>query len=198
MHTLLSVISAILFVSFGGLNVWIMLTSRPSSKPFGRMWTHIHHVIGYVLIGVFAITVYFMLLRLRGETDELPPRILVHMSLALILAPLLVAKVLTARHRGPYGLLLALGISIFAISFALIAINIVPLLLRNLSDGPIPTAPTAAVILVVGGALGTLLVRRPRVATPGPGAASRPSTASERPEGEDADADLVVCRDADT
>jgi hypothetical protein len=48
--------------------------------------------------------------RQHGEqrSEELPPRILLYMSMALILAPLLAAKVLVARYQpGSRGLLSA-------------------------------------------------------------------------------------------
>jgi len=87
MHTLVSIISGSLFVLLGGLNVWIMLTNRGSSKRNGRLWMCIHRTVGYVFIAVFTITLYFMFMRVKGDSDELPPRILLHMSMALILAP---------------------------------------------------------------------------------------------------------------
>ena len=87
MFTLASMISGLLFVLLAGLNPWIMLTNRGNSERSGRLWMCIHRTVGYAFIVVFAVTVYFMLLRLKGNSDELPPRILLHMSLALILAP---------------------------------------------------------------------------------------------------------------
>src|SRR5215469_1722781 len=84
---IVSVISGLIFLFLAGLNPWIMLTNRASSERSGRLWIRVHRTVGYLFIAVFAITVYFMLLRLKGESDELPPRILLHMSLALMLAP---------------------------------------------------------------------------------------------------------------
>ena len=71
-----------------------MLTNRANSKPSGRVWMRVHRTVGYAFIAIFIVTVYFMFLRLKGESDELAPRILLHMSLALTLAPLLFVKVL--------------------------------------------------------------------------------------------------------
>src|SRR5579862_7835706 len=162
MHTLVSMISGSLFVLLGGLNVWIMLTNRCSSNRNSRLWRRVHRTVGYVFIAVFTITVYFMLMRIKGDSEELPPRILLHMSMALILAPLLVAKVLVARYQpGSSGLLFALGITIFAISFALVAMNIAPFLLGNAKSGTVSPVISAGFVLAVSAAIGTLLLRRP-------------------------------------
>ena len=158
----LSVISGLLFVLLAGLNPWIMLTNRGDSERYGRLWIRVHRSVGYIFIAVFAVTVYFMLLRLKGESDEVPPRILLHMSLALILAPLLFIKVLVARYQPPgsRGLLPALGITIFAFSFTLVAVNVLSLLLRNAKDDSVPVLTSAVFIFVVLAAVGTLLLRR--------------------------------------
>jgi ferredoxin-NADP reductase len=162
MHTLVSIISGSLFVLLGGLNVWIMLTNRSSSKRNGRLWMRVHRTVGYVFIAVFTITLYFMFMRIKGDSDELPPRILLHMSMALILAPLLVAKVLVARYQpGSRGLLSALGITIFAISFALVVMNIASFLLRNAKSDAVSPVISSVFVLVVSAAIGTLLLRRP-------------------------------------
>ena len=162
MRTLLSILSASLFVMLGGTNVWIMLTDRGSSKRHGPLWMRLHRMNGYLFISIFAITAYFMLMRLRGETEELPPRIVLHMSLALILAPLLIAKVMVARYQPPgaQGILPALGITIFSVSFLLVAINVAALVLRDVRTDHISIATTVAVVASVLAAAGTLLVRR--------------------------------------
>ena len=56
MHTLVSMISGSLFVLLGGLNVWIMLTNRGSSKRNSHLWMRVHRTAGYVFIAVFTIT----------------------------------------------------------------------------------------------------------------------------------------------
>src|ERR1700719_4407195 len=162
MHAFVSIISGSLFALLGGLNVWIMLTNRGGSKRNSRLWMRIHRTVGYVFMAVFTITLYFMFARIKGDSDELPPRILLHMSMALILAPLMVTKVLVARHQpGSRGLLSALGITIFAISFALVAMNIASFLLRNAKSDAVSPVISAVFVLVVSAAIGALLLRRP-------------------------------------
>jgi preprotein translocase subunit Sec61beta len=122
----------------------------------------VHRSVGYVFIAVFTITVYFMFLRSKGGTDELSPRILLHMSLALILALLLIVKVLVARHQpGSRGLLFALGITILTLSFYLVTMNIASFLLRNAKSEAVSPVTSPKFVLVVSAAIGTLFLRRP-------------------------------------
>jgi ferredoxin-NADP reductase len=119
-----SLILALLFVFLAGFNVWNMLTSRGKSPQSSRLWTQVHRAGGYVFIALFAILCYFMLLRIRGWSRELSPRLIVHMGLALLLLPLLFVKVIVARYqKAARGLLTALGVAIFAAAFTLVAIN---------------------------------------------------------------------------
>lgn len=163
MPTFAGVIAGSLFVAMGGLNVWIMLTNRGRSG-HGRLWMRVHRIVGYLFIAIFAITLFMMLQRLRGDSEEIAPRILLHMSLALMLAPLLGVKVLLVRSQSSsHAMLCALGIVIFAISFTLVAINLAALALRNLNDAPVSISALAAFILIVLGATLTLLLRPSRL-----------------------------------
>lgn len=123
----------------------------------------VHRIVGYLFIATFAITLFMMLQRLRGDSEEIAPRILLHMSLALMLAPLLGAKVLLVRcQSGSPAMLCALGIVIFAISFTLVAINLAALAFRNLRDAPVSISALVAFTLIVLGATLTLLLRPSR------------------------------------
>jgi hypothetical protein len=96
----------------------------------------LHRAAGYGFISLFAVFSYFMLLRLRGWPDELSPRIVLHMALAFSLAPLLVVKVIAVRSRkASHALLCALGITIYAIAFTLVTMNVVVHFLRSASVG---------------------------------------------------------------
>lgn len=100
------------FVLFGGFNVWVMLAKPGTHNQ--RFWIRIHRATGYGFVAVFLITSYFMLLRLKGLPDEAPPRILLHMSLAFALGPLLAAKILVARYQKGSRTLLAALATVFA------------------------------------------------------------------------------------
>jgi ferredoxin-NADP reductase len=153
------------FVLFGGFNVWVMLAKSGTRNQ--RFWIRIHRATGYGFVAVFLITSYFMLLRLKGFPDEAPPRILLHMSLAFALAPLLAAKILVARYqKGSRTLLAALGIAIFAASFTLVTLNIASFLLQHASTAKVPGALSWAVALIALGAFGVLFVRRPSSTQP--------------------------------
>jgi len=143
-----SVILAGLFVFLAGFNVWTMLTGMPASR--SRLWTQIHRVAGYAFIALFVILCYFMFLRVKGWSDELPARLILHMVLALSLAPLLLVKVIVARYqKAARDLLLALGIGIFSIAFSLVALNLFVHYLRVASTHKVPGGTSAIVIVVV-------------------------------------------------
>src|SRR5262245_49298230 len=124
-HTNVSIPLAGLFVFLAGFNVWIMLTGRGATSRGRRIWTQLHRICGYLFIAIFAISCFFMLTRIRGLSDELPPRIILHMTLALLLAPLLFVKVIVVRYqKAAWGLLMAIGMTIFAFAFTLVAVNV--------------------------------------------------------------------------
>src|SRR5260370_1132177 len=162
MRTSLSVALSSLFVLLGGFNTWLMLGIHGSSKPNRRLWVLAHRIAGYLFTAIYSVMLYYMILRIKGAVDELPPRIIVHMVLALLLIPLLVMKIFIARHQeGLHGVLHALGIAIFAISFTLVALNIVWHVLRSTTERPVSPVTSAIVLIFIFALLGVLLLRRP-------------------------------------
>lgn len=90
-----------------------------------KLWCQVHRAAGYAFIALFAIFSYFMFLRMKGWSHELSPRLILHIGLALVMMPLLVVKLIVARHqKTARGLLAALGIGIFATAFTLVALNV--------------------------------------------------------------------------
>src|ERR1041384_3548647 len=90
-----------------------------------------------------------MLLRIR-LADELSPRIVLHFSLALILAPLLLVKVIVVRYqRSAWNVLITLGVTIFAVAFTLVSINVAVHYLRDLTPYRVPLAISLRVIAAV-------------------------------------------------
>ena len=111
MPAFISIPLASLFVSLAAFNIWIMLSGRSVTPRSRRLWSQIHRVCGYTFIALFMIFCYFMLLRIRSA-DELSPRIILHLILALILTPLLLAKVIVVRYqKSAWNVLIALGIT---------------------------------------------------------------------------------------
>jgi ferredoxin-NADP reductase len=127
----------------------------------------LHRAAGYGFISLFAIFSYFMLLRLRGWPDELSPRIVLHMALAFSLAPLLVVKVIAVRSRkASHALLCALGITIYAIAFTLVTMNVVVHFLRSASAGKAPLWISLVVVFAVLLVAGFTFASKPK--SPGP------------------------------
>jgi ferredoxin-NADP reductase len=170
---------ACLFVFLAGFNVWNMLTNRGTSARSSRLWAQIHRVAGYTFIALFAIFCYFMLLRVKGQADELSPRLILHVGLALLLAPLLLVKVIVARYqKTARGLLTALGIGIFAAAFTLVSLNLVVHFLRVASTDKMParTSLTFAVVVLISVAIALVArAKQPKVkADPGGVSLSKP------------------------
>ena len=125
MPSAITVPLAALFVFLAGFNVWIMLTERGASPRSRRLWSRAHRIAGHTFIALFVVFCYVMLLRVGGYADELSPRLILHMSLAFLLGPLLLAKVMTVRYqKDAWKLLMVLGIGIFTAAFTLVALNV--------------------------------------------------------------------------
>lgn len=148
MRAFISIPLAGLFVFLAGFNVWIMLTGRGDSPRSRRIWTQIHRACGYTFVSLFVIFTYFMLLRIRSA-DELPPRIVLHLWLALMLAPLLLVKILVVRYqKSAWNLLLTFGVMIFVLAFTLVSMNVAVHYLRDLVPHKVPFIRSFSVILV--------------------------------------------------
>lgn len=120
------------FVLLGGINVWLVLEAWSRVKvarASARMLT-LHRIGGYLFIGLFCVMTYYMLARLGSGGDN-SPSVTLHMAMAMILSPLLFMKVLIARcYKNQQNLLMPLGLTIFVLSFVLIASTAGPYLTR--------------------------------------------------------------------
>ena len=169
LHASLSASLGSLFVLLAGANVWVMLHASSRSKDHAAhsRLMRAHRLGGYAFILLFCVFVYFMALRIKGVSDELPPRLTFHFILALLLIPILLVKVLIARYYRHYSsALLFLGVTIFALSFALVAMNLVPYLLGRAASAGAPAPVSVGFVLTTGSGLGFLFLRRPRQSTP--------------------------------
>src|SRR4029077_21079135 len=164
LHASLSASLGSFFVLLAGANVWLMLHASSRSKDHAAhaRLLRAHRLGGYAFILLFCVFFYFMALRIKGEPDELPPRLTFHIILALLLVPILLVKVLIARYYRQYSSALPfLGVTIFALSFALVSMNLVPYLLDRAASTGAP-APVSVGFLTVCSGLGFLLLHRPR------------------------------------
>jgi ferredoxin-NADP reductase len=121
------------FVLLGGLNVWLMLEAWSlvkAAKASSRMIA-LHRIGGYLFIGLFCVMAYFMVARLRGGGADNSATVTIHLALAMILSPMLFIKVLIARYyKNQHNLLMPIGLTIFVLSFVLIASTAGPYLAR--------------------------------------------------------------------
>jgi hypothetical protein len=132
--------TGIAFVILAAANVVVMLeTSRPSRRATSRSrLIALHRVSGYLFVILFCIMAYSMSQRLTGSgiTGDLPSYLVLHIVLVFVLVPPLLLKILVARrYKQSQSSLKALGISIFVISFLLVAIPVFSELLRSAGPG---------------------------------------------------------------
>ena len=170
-----------LFVAIAGTNVWLMLrATRPSQSSEGRACLlRLHRLGGYLFLALFSVMFFYMNLRVLGVRHGLPIAITVHSALAFLLVPLLLVKVLIARHHKQYaGALLALGLAIFALSFLLVSITSFPVLWASVTVENVPLGVCIGIIAFLAVVFGTLFLRRPAVA-PSAAAGHRITTATQ-------------------
>ena len=90
-----------------------------------------HRIAGYLFVAIFCFMTWFMLLRVKDTPDELPLRSMLHVLIAMVLAPLLLVKIVIARYYKSFtAALVPLGLAIFTLGFVLIASSAGPYLLR--------------------------------------------------------------------
>src|SRR4030088_3501101 len=120
---LLSTILGILFVLIGGAAVWLMFdgSSRAPNSDRARAMISAHRVAGYLFAALFCFMTWFMILRIREGTVNLPLPTLLHTLIAILLALLIFVKILVARHYKKYTpILVSLGLTIFVLAFVLV------------------------------------------------------------------------------
>ena len=124
-----SVVLGITFVLVGAANVWLILQSSAhlkDSKSSARLIAA-HRIGGYIFMTLFLVMAYFMVARWDAAGDPASPGATIHLTLALIISPLLFVKVLVARYyKSYYGFLMPVGLAIFVLSFVLVAITVAP------------------------------------------------------------------------
>ncbi|MGA2597769.1 MAG: photosystem P840 reaction-center cytochrome c-551 [Bryobacteraceae bacterium] len=126
-----SVWLGIAFVLIGAINVWLILqvsTRVRDAKASSRL-VAAHRIGGYIFIALFCAMGYFMVDRLGDSNGGVSPATTIHLTLAMVLSPLLFIKVLVARYyKSYYSFLFSIGLVIFVLSFVLIGITAGPYL----------------------------------------------------------------------
>jgi len=147
-------LAGIAFVILAATNVVVMLeASRParSITSRGRLIA-VHRASGYLFVILFCIMVYSMSQKLIGVgiTGDLPAYLVVHIVLVLVLVPLLLLKLFIARrYKQSRSTLKALGVTIFLVSFLLVAIPAFSELLRSASPGSLGSMVATGLVVAV-------------------------------------------------
>src|SRR5580704_16622158 len=89
----------IIFVLTGAINVWLILQAsiRVRDIQASARLVAAHRIGGYIFIALFCVMGYFMLARMGEVANGAPYGAMIHMTLAMVLSPLLFLKVLIAR-----------------------------------------------------------------------------------------------------
>jgi ferredoxin-NADP reductase len=117
------------------MNVWLVLqaSARVREAKASAGLIAAHRIGGYIFIALFCVMGYFMLARL-GDLGGASSGAMIHLTLAMVLSPLLFVKVLIARYYKSYSsLLMPVGLTIFVLSFVLIGITAGPSLVHRAS-----------------------------------------------------------------
>jgi ferredoxin-NADP reductase len=181
LHSSLSSILGVLFILIAGTNVAtaLMTFGRVQDRAASAWLIRAHRFGGYLFIALYCAMSYFMTLRLKGVTEEFSPRVEAHIILALLLAPLLLVKIFIVRYRRQhFSALLPLGLAIFAGSFVLVAMNLLPHWLGRAAHGRVPAVFSVAVLITILSATSALFLRRGARSTSGH---EGPAADSKRP-----------------
>ena len=129
-----SLFLGIMFVIIGAVNVWLILqaSARVKNARASARLIAAHRIGGYIFISLFCVMSYFMIARMRDSSGTASAGTMIHLTVAMLLSPLLFVKVLIARYyKSYYGFLMPIGLLIFVLSFVLVAIAAGPYLIRN-------------------------------------------------------------------
>jgi ferredoxin-NADP reductase/mono/diheme cytochrome c family protein len=125
----LSVWLGIAFVAIGAIDVWLILQSsaRVKNAKASAPLIAAHRIGGYLFIALFCVMAYFMMSRLGDVSGGASTSTMIHLTLAMVLSPLIFVKVLIARYyKSYYSVLMPIGLTIFVLSFVLIGITAGP------------------------------------------------------------------------
>jgi ferredoxin-NADP reductase len=117
------------FVVIGAINVWLVLqaSARVRNAKANARLIAAHRIGGYLFVALFCVMGYFMVARLGDAAGGAQPGTMIHLTLAMVLSPLLFVKVLVARYyKSYYSFLMPIGLVIFVGSFVLIGITVGP------------------------------------------------------------------------
>ena len=154
MSNISAIVAGVAFVTLAATNVVVMLeASQPARSGATRIrLIALHRAGGYLFVMLLCIMAYSMSQRLAslGITGHLPTHLVLHIVLVLALVPLLFLKILIARrYKQSLSLMKALGVTIFLVAFAVVAIPTFSELLRSAKPGSLWLRLATGVVVVV-------------------------------------------------
>jgi ferredoxin-NADP reductase len=149
-----AIVAGVAFVTLAAINVVVMLEASQSSRSATtrNRLVAFHRAGGYLFVILLCIMAYSMSQRLVGVgiSGHLPTHLVLHIALVLVLVPLLLLKILIARrYKHSHSSLKALGVTIFVISFVLVAIPTFSELLRSANPGSLGLRLATGVVVAV-------------------------------------------------
>jgi len=138
----------------------------------------LHRAGGYLFIGLFALMVWYMSKRLIGSPEGISADAAVHIDLAILLVPLLFAKVMIARrYKSHHSILMPLGLSIYAISVVLVLIRVLPYALGKINPSSSIAKYSPVLILLFCVSMARLALHPPGSSTTKAATVTLPATA---------------------
>jgi ferredoxin-NADP reductase/mono/diheme cytochrome c family protein len=134
LNSSISVWLGVAFVLIGAINVCLILqvSARVRDTKASTRLVAAHRIGGYLFIALFCVMGYFMVARLADVNAGASSGAMIHLTLAMVLSPLIFVKVLIARYyKSYYSLLMPIGLVIFVLSFVLIGITAGPELVHQ-------------------------------------------------------------------
>lgn len=91
---------ALLFILIGTAAMLVMLELKgnPKDRHINRYLIRTHRILGYLFVGIFIFMFSSMIIKVSGYQEELPPRVIFHIWMALSLLCLIVLKILFVRR----------------------------------------------------------------------------------------------------
>ncbi|MCI5222252.1 MAG: hypothetical protein D3924_06160 [Candidatus Electrothrix sp. AR4] len=126
MHPRLSSILATLLLIIGGATALIMLDliSTMHNNKEEKILLFLHRFLGYLFVALFVIMLTGMLFRFATFQGAFSFSLIIHITMALLLAPLIIIKIVTARRSAQFmNRLSPLGTTILGVSFLLVGIT---------------------------------------------------------------------------
>jgi hypothetical protein len=111
---------ALLIIGLAAVLIMLELKGYPKDRIGARGFIRAHKTLGYLFFIIFAGMLYVMIRKVSAYQEDLSPRVVLHIALALALVPLAAVKIIVVRrYRLFTSYLLLVGGTIFLGAFVL-------------------------------------------------------------------------------